>query len=370
MRAITWSCLIGLGVALSGGGIAAAAWHGEADPFFEMQEVYEGQRFPSIVVTTQGTVLAFRAQNAPIEVRRSEDGGETWGPIIEVGGGEAHLGAAVVDSESGDVMVFQGRRMFRSRDDGETWEEEEVTIEPDGFGGVGSTHGADSGITLRHGEHAGRLLIAARVLGPEDDNAREWWPYHYNSAIYSDDGGSTWRTSHPFPVLGTGEGAVAELSDGTIHYNSRIHMATDALRRVAWSEDGGHTWRNPAVAEDLPDGPRGTYYGCMAGVVRLPLEDEDILIYSNLDEETDARQGITVWASFDGGETWPVKRLVYEGPSAYSSLAVGRDDTPTEGLIYLQFEGGPGGMYSALQVARFNLAWILDGEDLEGYLED
>jgi sialidase-1 len=86
------------------------------------------------------------------------------------------------------------------------------------------------------------------------------------------------------------------------------------------------------------------------------------LIYSNLDEGTATRRRITVWASFDGGKSWPVKRLVYEGPSAYSSLAAGREGTPSEGLIYLMFEGGPGGMYSALQVARFNLGWITGGK--------
>ena len=68
------------------------------------------------------------------------------------------------------------------------------------------------------------------------------------------------------------------------------------------------------------------------------------------------------WASFDGGKTWPVKRLVFAGPSAYSSLDAGRPGTPSEGWIYLHFEGGPGG---GSQVARFNLAWLLDGESTE-----
>ncbi len=64
-------------------------------------------------------------------------------------------------------------------------------------------------------------------------------------------------------------------------------------------------------------------------------------------------------ASFDGGDTWPVKRLVFDGPSAYSSLNAGRAGTPGAGWIYLHFEGGPGG---GSQGARFNLSWLLDGE--------
>jgi hypothetical protein len=55
--------------------------------------------------------------------------------------------------------------------------------------------------------------------------------------------------------------------------------------------------------------------------------------------------------SFDGGETWPVKRLVRKGPGNYTWLAAGRKGTPSEGMIYLA--AGKDWM------ARFNLAWIL-----------
>jgi sialidase-1 len=71
---------------------------------------------------------------------------------------------------------------------------------------------------------------------------------------------------------------------------------------------------------------------------------------------------MTVWASFDGAKTWPVKRLICAGPSAYSSLAAGRPDTPSEGQVYLLFEGAEAHRYGGIQVARFNLAWLLDGE--------
>ena len=67
---------------------------------------------------------------------------------------------------------------------------------------------------------------------------------------------------------------------------------------------------------------------------------------------------MTAWASFDGGETWPVKRLVYEGPSAYSSLVAGRPGTSSEGWIYLQFEERQAGG----RMARLNLSWLMDGE--------
>ena len=97
----------------------------------------------------------------------------------------------------------------------------------------------------------------------------------------------------------------------------------------------------------------------MGGLTRLPLEDRDILIFSNLDTDASYRERISVWASFDGGKTWPVKRLVDAGRSGYCSLAVGRDQTPSAGWIYLLYEQDPikGG-----HMARFNLAWVLGGE--------
>jgi sialidase-1 len=82
---------------------------------------------------------------------------------------------------------------------------------------------------------------------------------------------------------------------------------------------------------------------------------KDVLLYSNCDSPSGRRRG-TVWASFDGGQTWPVQRLVFEGAFAYSSMTAGRPGTPSEGLVFLHFEGGPQG---ASTMARFNLSWVL-----------
>ncbi len=363
MREILFATLMALSVLVSVHGEALAD-DGNDEAFLEMQALFEGHRFPSIVVTLDGTVLAFRADrgNSPMVVRRSEDGGATWGAAIQISEARVHMGAAIVDEESGDVLAFDSENtMYRSEDDGVTWREEETTIHPDAFGGVGGTHGADSGITLGFGEHKGRMVQPARVFPPGMDNSLPFRPYIYNSAIYSDDGGRTWQTSTPFPVLGTGEGALAERSDGRIYYNSREHM-TQGSRYIAFSDDGGATWLGPYRCPYLPDGMRGSAYGCMAGLTRLPHDNADIFVYSNLDADGGSggggRRNITVWASYDGGETWPVKRLVFEGPSSYSSMAAGRPGTPSEGYTYLLFEGGPDGQYSAIQLARFNLAWI------------
>jgi sialidase-1 len=64
---------------------------------------------------------------------------------------------------------------------------------------------------------------------------------------------------------------------------------------------------------------------------------------------------MTVRLSRDGGRTWPVARLLHEGPSAYSSLAVLRDKTI--GLLYERGETQP---YERITFARFSPRWLTE----------
>ena len=341
---------------------------GKLDPFvgepkFDIQQVFKKDRFPNVVVAVDGTVLA--VWNG-VKVRRSEDGGATWGEEILIGKGFMG-GGVTVNEANGEIFAFVEKHhppaaltVCRSQDHGKTWAPVDAVIKPDSRGNVPSMHMNEHGITLRHGEHAGRLLRPSRWYAGKNERSR--WPEHYTNAIYTDDGGRTWRASEPFPAMGTGEATVAELSDGRIYYNSRRHWAPEGQnprrRWTAWSDDGGKTWKDLRICETLPDGPQNSDYGCMGGLVRLPVQDRDILLYSNCDSPGGRDHG-TVWASFDGGKTWPLKRRVFGGRFAYSSLNAGRPGTKSEGWIYLHFEGGPQG---GSTVARFNLNWVLAGE--------
>jgi len=348
-------------------------------PVFEMQDLFESVRIPNITVATDGTVLAFAKSGRLL--RQSRDGGKSWGPIQEVGRDAG--GSGIVDANNGDVMVVRSRSsyLWRSRDHGKTWKREKIVIKPNPLG-HGTPDGipvqtacSESGVTLRYGKHKGRLLMPARIQPPKGNNDQEWWPYNYNTAIYSDDGGKTWQTSGPVQS-GTGEGTLAELSNGNIYYNSRCHMAVDHRRRISWSYDGGHMWTDWQVSEDLYEVGQPFYfkygtkpsYGCNAGLVRLSLETtngKDVLLFSTPDNPGATRVRMTVWVSFDGAKTWPVKRMVYEGPSAYSSLAAG-----PEGNIYLLFERGKKKLYESIAVARFNLEWVTKGQDWRKFLKD
>ena len=335
-------------------------------PKFEMQQVFRSERFPNVAVAVDGTVLATFGSSS-VRLRRSEDGGKTWGEEVTIAKPGFQAGGLTVHEKTGDVIAFSERHhppaeinVFRSTDHGKTWQPLDAIIDKDSKGNLPSMHMNEHGITLRHGEHKGRLLRPTRWYAGKNERAR--WPQHYTNAMYSDDGGKTWQTSDPFPALGTGEATVAELSDGRIYYNSRRHWAPEGenprRRWTAISDDGGATWKNLTFCEVLPDGPQDTNYGCMGGLVRLPVAGRDILIYSNCDSPRGRNHG-TGWASFGGGQTWPIKRLVYADSFAYSSINAGRPKTSSEGWIYLHFEGGPKG---GSTVARFNLAWLLEGE--------
>jgi len=364
--------------AVLGVGMLAGAVRGErptraaAAPDLQMQDLFRAVRIPNVVVAADGSVLAFAKSGRLL--RRSADGGKSWSPQREIGPDAG--GSAVVDRTTGDVMVVSARHghLYRSGDHGKTWHRETVVIRPnaaghgDPNGTPAQTACSESGVTLTRGKHKGRLLMPARVMAPVGSNDQKWWPYHYNTAIYSDDGGRTWQTSYPVQS-GTGEGTLAELANGDIYYNSRSHLSVDHRRRIAFSYDGGNMFTDWRVCDQLFEVGQPHYfkfgrkpsYGINAGLVRLPLTStggKDVLLFSIPDSKGGPRVRMTVWASFDRGKTWPMKRLVWEGPSAYSSLAAG-----TDGTVFLLFERGRKKLYETIAVARFNLAWLADGKD-------
>jgi sialidase-1 len=349
------------------------------EPVFQTQQLWPETGGRSVLTTFNGDVLVIKG-GASSEYKRSTDGGQTW--TTASGSGAARYSNALVNEANGDIIVVNASSNVKGRatNNGKNWEETTTHLPPpDRLGFRPTSYSSmQAGITLRYGAYAGRLVMPSRTQGV-GGNDTEFRGYNYSSAIYSDDGGTTWLTSHPFPVFGTGEAALVELRDGRLLYNSREHMSI-GNRYIATSYDGGQTWVAPYRDPVLPDGPRGTSYGCMGGLIRLPLDDYDILLYSNLDTgagilpaqigdtRTRERENMTVWVSFDGGATWPLKRSVFGGTAAYSNLGVGRSGTASQGLIFLNYDGGPEGRNTASQIAVFNLSWLLNGRALSEFL--
>ncbi len=353
----------------------------KASPFFRIQTLYKSEdgqpniRMPVIIASPEGTVFTFA--NGGSLLRKSIDNGKTWSPMQEIIPGKNLEGNVILNENNGELLVLSPSGaepfIYRSSDNGETWRKENIVIKPNviGHGIYGSAPiniiSMEPGITLKYGEHKGRLIIAGRIQPPNGDNGQEFWMYNYNTSIYSDDNGKTWQVSDAI-MTGTGEGAVAELSDGRIYYNSRSHMSVDHKRRIAWSFDGGSRYVDWSVSDELYEIGEPFYfkygskpsYGCKAELVRFPdgvVDADDVLLYSMPDWKGGWRYQMSVWASFNGTSTWPVKRLIGADFSAYSSLAAGKD-----GTIYLLYEGGDKKLYDEINVAVFNLQWLLGGE--------
>jgi sialidase-1 len=196
------------------------------------------------------------------------------------------------------------------------------------------------------------------------------------STIYSDDHGATWKggdlaVPDNAATVSPNETTAAQLADGRVMLNVRS-PSKQQRRIVVFSKDGATHWSAPAFADELPE-PL-----CFASLARLSFKKtggRDRLLFVNPDNLARAdgkdtpglardRKNVTVRLSYDEGKTWPVKRALEPGPSAYSDLAVLPD-----GTMLCFYEAGlgreprPVNPYDTLTLARFNLEWLTEGRD-------
>ena len=344
-------------------------------PQFETQKLFVGERFPNIVISNKGNIIASWGKKNVV-IRKSLDSGKTYQEkkIITPG---IHGGGLTVDCKTGEIILFSQSThppsdilVYKSSDEGDTWSKDNIKINLDHNKNLPQLHMSEKGICLTGKTFAGRLIRPARVYGKNNDG--------YNLAIYSDDNGKNFLSSNQFPIMGSGEGAIVELNNGTLYYTSRKHFFSESdeitfNRYSAISFDGGQTWKEPNLSKILPDGPRyrglerkgssfSGHFGLMSGLAKVDNEKHDILIYSNVDSKSHIRKNLTVWASFDGGKSWPIKKKIFDGYSAYSSLVACKKSLKCKEWIYILYEAGEKKGYEFGLVSRFNLQWILTGE--------
>jgi sialidase-1 len=337
----------------------------ETDIFTAGADGYHTYRIPALIVTKSGTLLAIcegrksgRGDHGDLDLvqKRSSDGGKTWGPlelIHEEGGTEKiTIGnpCPVVDQDTGVLWLPFNRDNDRvlvtsSSDDGRTWTRpRDITAAVKEPTWSWYATGPGNGIQLTRGKFKGRLVIPCdhRVGGSVQD--KDGWNQAGRSHVfYSDDHGTTWKLGGATDY-GMNECAVVELADGSLMLNSRSYRGK-ACRGVSISRDGGQTWEptqdDPALIESV----------CQASLIRYDGTKSPLggLIFSNPATAT-GRHHLTVRYSDDDGKTWPYSRLVCEGSSAYSSLAV----LPSQeiGLLYERDN------YKHLTFARFPATWI------------
>lgn len=343
--------------------------------FVSGQHGYHTFRIPSLLVTKQGTLLAFAegrmggsgdAGNIDLLLRRSTDQGRSWGSIQTVwddGPNTCGNPCAVLDRVTGAVTLLMTwnrgddpehkiiaqqsrdtRRVYLSRslDDGATWSKpREITSEVKATNWTWYATGPGAGIQVEHGPHAGRLVIPC-------DHIEAGTKRYFSHVIVSDDHGETWRLGGRTERDQVNECEVVELTGGRLLLNMRNYDPAQRTRQQAVSVDGGATWGNQRHVPELVEPI------CQASVRRLSWEGpglRSVILFAN--PASGRREKLTIRASFDEGETWPVSRLLDARPSAYSSLAVLAD-----GSFAILFEAGARSPYEALEFRRMEWDWV------------
>ncbi|WP_198664191.1 sialidase family protein [Jiangella endophytica] len=350
---------------------AAAAEATRTTVFTRGEGGYHTFRIPTLVEASDGTLLALAEGRVTdpddwgdmdIVLKRSTDRGTTWGPIqvvADTGADRWSNPVAVVDASTGRIIVNTirtaaddgdelecGRAPVRSNilysdDNGATWSEpRDITdeVKPDHWRNIAP--GPGHGIQLTQGEHAGRLVIPGRHSyvhpGQECTNLTGAGGH----ALLSDDGGQTWRVGavdeQGIEALRPNEVSVVELADGRLYFNARDQGSTPGQRVDTTSSDGGETFDEPY------DAVNGVVTSMIQGsVTRLPAASgnrRDRVILSITNHPT-SREKLTLFSSFDDGETWTPSYEVYDGPAAYSDVAV-LGDRPGNREIGVLYESG------------------------------
>jgi sialidase-1 len=361
--------------------IAAQAPQRPAEPrmtdvYVAGEGAYHTYRIPSVIATPKGTLLAFaegRRANASdagdidLVLKRSMDSGASWSELQVIGDdGPNTVGnpCPVVDSVTGAVWLLTthnlgtdrekeiiagtshgGRTVWamKSEDDGRTWSAPvEITSSVKQSDWTWYATGPGVGIQMA----VGRLVIPA-------NHAEAGSGVHRSHLVFSDDHGKTWALGASADA-GTNESQVVELADGRLMLNMRNHPPVpENFRMIATSTDGGKTLTKAYADRALIEPP------AQASLIRLTTakaNDRNRLLFAN--PASAKRERLTVRVSYDEGATWPVGRVIHDGPAAYSSLVPLRDLT-----IGLLFERGDRSPYERITFAWFTLDWLTEGKD-------
>jgi sialidase-1 len=370
-------------LSVDGGVSALAQVHNYQVLFDGGTNGYHSYRIPSIIRTTNGTLIAFAEGrmannkdygNINLVYKRSFDNGASWGALQEVvGKGLGTWGnpTSVTDANTGRVWLFmswnddkhnQGgtdgyepinswgeRRVFISYSDdhGATWSEpvdSTNSLLPKNF--TWDAMGPGIGIQTKHGPHPGRLIIPGSRRN-----------------IYSDDHGATWHVQ--MLPDGSGEGTIVEHVNGTLMRNDRPGTAQFNTAKRRWistgSIEGGFSAWTPN--NTLLD-PK-----CEGSILRYT--DAPSRIYFLNPASTERRCKMRIRISYDEGATWPVSRRTHDwlsdeatcdnGKGGYSSL-VKTADNMTGALIEINENVNANATSNrSIEFHKFNLSWILNG---------
>lgn len=343
--------------------IASSTFGQGLNPLFKSgEDGYKCYRIPAIVTTNKGTLLAFAearkngcgdAGDIDLVVKRSSDGGKTWSSMRVVwddAGNTCGNPAPVVDTKTGNIILLSTwnlgtdhekqiidgvskdtRRIFvlSSNDDGNSWSQaREVTATVKKPDWTWYATGPCNGIQMQSKKYRGRLVIPCDHIEAESKK-------YYSHSIHSDDGGLTWQVGGTTPTDMVNECTVAELPKGILMLNMRNYNAT-RVRQVSTSKDGGMTWSELRGDSTLIEPI------CQGSLIAFKQGKKRALAFSNPASQK-SRINMTVRISYDEGKSWPLKNVVYQGPSAYSNLIV-----LPNGNLACYFEAGEKSPYQSI----------------------
>jgi sialidase-1 len=338
-------------------------------------------RIPAIVRATNGMVLAFAegrvadcGDDGDIDVvlRRSTDGGKTWGPlqVVSEGNGSTHGNPVpIVDKRTGRIVLVTTHNgpapctngcdrdpyVQTSDDFGATWTTpRELTEGKLANWNFWYATGPMHGIQLQHGPHAGRLIVGASFETYDGVGAHVYGTH----LLYSDDAGQTWHigatTSRDDGEVIAQEVTVVELTDGRIYALARERGTDPGNRAYAISSDGGETFDKPF--RTLPRLVMPDVQGSLLRFSDRNDGDRRNRILFSAPAHPSAREVMTIRSSYDEArtwETWNEGKVLYWGPTAYSDMV--RLDGDQAGLLY---EAGAWTPYETIRYARFNEAYL------------
>lgn len=334
-------------------------------------------RIPAIITADDGSLIAicdkrkFNETDLPEDIDlisiRSTDNGKTWSEPITIAQGtgrnQGFGDGAMVKTASGKILaIFVGgpglwnstptnpiRTYIRESDNnGITWTAPR-DITPQLFGDdcpdtsrrkwLASFCAAGRGIQTRNG----RILLVAAV--------RETSDYLLNNYVYySDDEGITWHVSEK-AMTGGDESKVVELNNGNILMS--IRNKNKGKRLYTLSTNNGVSWTPYQEWTEINDP------ACNGEILRytsVPDGYEKNRLLHSIPDDKENRKNVSVFLSYNEGETWEIKKSICPTASAYSSLTILPD-----GTIGIFFEKESSNM--SLYFANFSLDWLTNNSD-------
>lgn len=340
--------------------------------FSKGENGFDTYRIPAVIQAKDGSLLAFAEArkhsmsdtgDIDLVLKRSTDGGKSWGEIITVWDDGANVcgnPSPVVDRKTGRIVLAATRNngsdsekdiharvsndtrrvfMMFSDDNGQTWSRpEDITVQAKLPEWTWYATGPCHAIQLENG----------RIIVPCNHGVfRDGKPAGTHShVIYSDDCGQTWQMGG-CPGIGN-ESTIAILGNGDLLLNMRgwrIDRAAHGYARIgAVSHDSGLSFEEHFFFSDLIEpscnasmadySPHGRHTGA--------------ILFSN-PEHISKRVNMTVRISTDNGSTWKRIFTVTEGPAAYSDLCVMKN-----GDVGILYETGEDSAYETISFSTIS----------------